>query len=98
MDSPDEFLQELATFGPDVILADYQVGSEENGLDFLKSYDGQGAVLALITANTSDHVLARAAEIGAAERERAAEPCDRRGACEDDGVAVAIEELLDLPA
>lgn len=49
----------------DVILADYQLGSGHNGLDFLETRRGSGAVLALITANTSDHVTARAARIGA---------------------------------
>lgn len=49
----------------DVILADYQLDSEETGLDFLEARRGQGAVMALLTANNSDHVLARAAELGA---------------------------------
>jgi DNA-binding response OmpR family regulator len=49
----------------DVLLADYQLGQEETGLDFLEAHRKDGAVMALLTANSSDQVLARAAELGA---------------------------------
>jgi Na+/proline symporter/signal transduction histidine kinase/CheY-like chemotaxis protein len=59
-------MEARALAGPwDVILADYQIGLEETGLDFLESCRATGAVMALVTANTSDEVLVRATEVGA---------------------------------
>lgn len=49
----------------DVVLADYQLGPGANGLDFLTAFKRRGAVIALVTANTSDAVISRAGEIGA---------------------------------
>jgi CheY-like chemotaxis protein/anti-sigma regulatory factor (Ser/Thr protein kinase) len=48
----------------DVVLADFQLGAGQTGLDFLETYRGRSGALALITANVSDVVVARAAELG----------------------------------
>lgn len=58
--SADEARQMVGPW--DVILADYQLGTAENGLDYLRSMKGSGAVLALITANSTDRVLVEASE------------------------------------
>jgi PAS domain S-box-containing protein len=48
----------------DVVLADFQLGTESTGLDFLEACRGRAGMLALITANMPESEIARAAALG----------------------------------
>jgi CheY-like chemotaxis protein len=52
----------------DVILTDYHFGSGLNGLDLIERLEGRARVFALITADTSEDVVLRAAALGAVTR------------------------------
>jgi len=59
-------LEELGALnGPwDVVLADHQLGPGPTGLEFLATQNGEGAVLALVTAKPDESVAVCAAELG----------------------------------
>jgi signal transduction histidine kinase/Na+/proline symporter/CheY-like chemotaxis protein len=54
----------LALAGPwDVVLADYHLGADGSGLDLIEKLDGRSRLFALITADQSETMLAKAAAL-----------------------------------
>lgn len=48
----------------DVVLADYHLEGDDNGLDLIEKLSGRAGILALVTADQSEEMLARAALLG----------------------------------
>jgi PAS domain S-box-containing protein len=72
-----EARQSMLDTAPDIVIADYQLGTEGDGMQFLEwvhELEENRVRLALLTANHSPELLPRAAAIGAALLYKPAEP------------------------